>query len=200
MAVLNFITTNQGKIRSLQGALDGYDVEVRVQKLDLTEPQYDTVKEVSAFKARQAFERLREPVLVEDGGFVIEALNGFPGVYTKFALKTIGAAGILKLLAGESNRRARFIGCASYIDENGRLFQFEREEGMKLEIAGQMADIDSPYAWSELWKILYVPQMGKVMCQLNADEVDELYTTVRGSLQVFAAWYIKRLHQNSTAA
>ena len=114
MAVLNFITTNQGKIRSLQGALDGYDVEVRVQKLDLTEPQYDTVKEVSAFKARQAFERLREPVLVEDGGFVIEALNGFPGVYTKFALKTIGAAGILKLLAGESNRRARFIGCASY--------------------------------------------------------------------------------------
>ena len=63
-----------------------------------------------------------------------------------------------------------------------------------------MADIDSPYAWSELWKILYVPQMGKVMCQLNADEVDELYTTVRGSLQVFAAWYIKRLHQNSTAA
>ncbi len=117
MAVLNFITTNRSKIRSLQGALDGYDVEVKTRGLDLLEPQYDTVNEVSAFKARQAFERLREPVLVEDGGFVAEALNGFPGVYTKYALATIGAKGILNLLSGESNRRARFISCASYIDD-----------------------------------------------------------------------------------
>ncbi len=200
MAVLNFITTNRSKIRSLQGALDGYDVEVKTRGLDLLEPQYDTVNEVSAFKARQAFERLREPVLVEDGGFVAEALNGFPGVYTKYALATIGAKGILNLLSGESNRRARFISCASYIDEEGQLYQFEREGNLEMEVGDKLVDIDSPYAWSELWTILYVPRLGKTMCELNAEEVKELYGTVRGSLQVFAAWYVKRLHQNSAVA
>ena len=34
---------------------------------------------------------LRKPVVVEDSGFVIDALNGFPGPYIKYALATIGA-------------------------------------------------------------------------------------------------------------
>lgn len=188
---INFITSNKGKITSLKAALKerGCSVEVRAFDLNLTEPQFDTVAEVSAFKAREAYSLLKTPVLVEDGGFEVEALKGFPGVYTKYILQTIGADGIIKLLSGEHNRRARFASCASYINEQGELFQFDREEGIKLEVAEQKVDINSPYAWSELWKILYVPQWGKVMCELTGDEVNELYNTVRGSLQKFAEWY-----------
>ncbi len=192
MKEICLITSNRGKVLSLQKALDsfGIEVNVNVQNLELTEPQFDTVKEVSAYKAKEAYTRLKRPVLVEDGGFAVEALNGFPGVYTKFVLNTIGAAGILKLLAGESNRRARFISCASYIDEDGRLFQFERpvEEG-EVEIADQMHVVDSPYAWSELWKIAYLPTFGKMMCDLSSEEVNALYRTGKGSLWVFARWY-----------
>lgn len=188
---INFVTSNKGKIASLRAALQHYGCSAEINSLDLAlmEPQFDTVKEVAAFKAYEAYAKLKAPVLVEDGGFVIEALNGFPSVYTKYALKTIGAAGILKLLAGQNNRRAGFTSCAGYIDEQGKLFQFEREDGLHLEIADKMVDIDSPYAWSELWKILYVPRWRKVMCELTGDEVNELYNTVRGSLQKFAEWY-----------
>ena len=192
MKEICLITSNRGKVLSLQKALDsfGIEVNVNVQNLELTEPQFDTVKEVSAYKAKEAYTRLKRPVLVEDGGFAVEALNGFPGVYTKFVLNTIGAVGILKLLAGESNRRARFISCASYIDEDGWLFQFERpvEEG-EVEIADQMHVVDSPYAWSELWKIAYLPTFGKMMCDLSSEEVNALYRTGKGSLWVFARWY-----------
>lgn len=192
MKEICLITSNRGKVLSLQKALDffGIEVNVNVQNLELTEPQFDTVKDVSAYKAKEAYARLKRPVLVEDGGFAVEALNGFPGVHTKFVLNTIGAAGILKLLAGESNRRARFISCASYIDEDGRLFQFERpvEEG-EVEIADRMHVVDSPYAWSELWKIAYLPTFGKMMCDLSSEEVNALYRTGKGSLWVFARWY-----------
>lgn len=191
---INFITSNQGKATSLKTALNnfGCSAAVKCRNLNLTEPQFDTVKEVSAFKAHEAYKMLKVPVLVEDGGLVIEALKGFPGVYTKYVLKTIGARGILNLLSGERDRRARFVSCASYIDEKGKPVQFEREDGLSIEIAEEIVDIDSPYAWSELWKILYVPHWGKVMCELNGDEVNELYHTVRGSLQKFAEWYACR--------
>ena len=37
-------------------------------------------------------------ILVEDAGLFIDALNGFPGVYSAYALETIGYNGILRLL------------------------------------------------------------------------------------------------------
>ena len=38
-------------------------------------------------------------LLVEDAGLFIQHLNGFPGVYSAYALKTIGCNGVLKLLS-----------------------------------------------------------------------------------------------------
>jgi len=189
---INFITSNQGKIRSLQGALENYNIatEVVCQNLDLMEPQLDTVKEVSAYKAREAYNILKEPVLVEDGGFVVNALNGFPGVYTKYVLGTIGARGILKLMADKKNRGCGFVSCSSFVDENGQLYQFERDIGENLElyIASDFVEKKSVYAWSELWNILYVPRYGKTMCEFSKAEVDDFYSTIRGSLQNFADW------------
>ena len=89
---IHFITSNKGKIKSLNSYFQNLgrpDVEIIPTNLNLIEPQADTVAEVSLFKARQAFQQLKEPVLVEDGGFAIEALNGFPGVYTKYANQTL---------------------------------------------------------------------------------------------------------------
>ena len=82
---INFITSNQGKVKSLENSLKSNNIDVLVcaQNLDIMEPQFDTVQEVSKYKALKAFEILKEPVLVEDGGFSVFELNGFPGVYTK---------------------------------------------------------------------------------------------------------------------
>ncbi len=195
MKTINFITSNKGKIAALERALkaeNAGDVEVVAQDLGVLEPQFDTVKEVSLYKAQRAFEMLQKPVLVEDGGFCIAALNDFPGVYTKYAVKTIGADGIIKLLEGVEDRRARFVSYATYIDAAGEVRQFERKGG-EVDICCRKVNIDSPYAWSELWKIIYVKKYGKALCEMSKAEVDDYMTgtSVEGSLQQFVKWYAR---------
>ena len=182
MNKINFITSNKGKIKSLENSL----------KLNnIMEPQFDTVQEVSKYKALKAFEILKEPVLVEDGGFSVFELNGFPGVYTKYILKTLGADGILKLMQGVNNRSAKFVSVATFINEDGTLFQFEREGG-EFEISKEKVDIQSPFAWSELWKIIYLKEYNKNLCELSEQEVSEYYgrAGANGSIQKFVNWYI----------
>lgn len=193
MREINFITSNAGKIAALKRSLAQKGIEqvvVNGQDLNLMEPQFDRVADVSAFKARQAYEILKKPVLVEDGGFCIEALNDFPGVYTKYILGTIGAEGLMKLMEGVENRRARFVGHATYIDEKGRMHSFARKKGEVL-VAKKMSEINSPFAWSDLWKIIYVEEVGKILSEMTEAEVNRFYKSDKavGSVQQFAAWY-----------
>jgi XTP/dITP diphosphohydrolase len=46
--------------------------------------------------------------VLEDSGLFIEALNGFPGVYSAYVFQTIGQMGILRLMEGKRDRDARF--------------------------------------------------------------------------------------------
>jgi len=48
------------------------------------------------------------PLLADDSGIFIEGLNGFPGVYSAYAFKTLGNDGMIKLLEGMEDRSARF--------------------------------------------------------------------------------------------
>ena len=61
----------------------------------------------------------RSCVYMQDSGFVIEALNGFPGPYTKYVLSTIGVDGLLKLMDGQLNRRCGFAACVGFADARG---------------------------------------------------------------------------------
>ena len=62
---------------------------------------------------------------MQDSGFVIEALNGFPGPYTKYVLATIGVDGLLKLMEGQPNRRCGFAACVGFADLDGKIHVFE---------------------------------------------------------------------------
>jgi XTP/dITP diphosphohydrolase len=46
----------------------------------------------------EAFEKCGLPIIVEDAGLFVEALNGFPGPYSSYVYKTIGNEGLLKLM------------------------------------------------------------------------------------------------------
>ncbi len=191
---IHFITSNAGKVKSLQDCFNARgrsDIQVVSTNLNLIEPQADTVADVSLFKARQAYQKLRQPLVVEDGGFAIDALNGFPGVYTKYSNCTIGAAGIIKLMMGETNRRARFISTATYIDAVGNEHQFHRRGGDVL-VADRVSPVDSPLAWSVLWKIIWIEKFQKVMCEMTPDEVNAYGADGQSysSLNAFVDWFV----------
>ncbi len=190
---LYFITSNAGKVHSLKRSFEVsgcQEIEIIQKDLSLIEPQADTVAEVSKFKAEQAYKLLQRPLVVEDGSFCVESLNGFPGVYSKYVLETIGVEGIMKLMKGEKNRQAKFVGCVTYVDETG-CHQFLRED-IIYDIAEEIKDKTSPYAWSELWKVIYVREFQKLLCDFSKEELDAYYKTIdkKSSLQKFVNWYI----------
>ncbi len=77
--------------------------------IDLPEPQSLDFLEVVRAKAAEAFRRLGTPVVVEEAGLELSALNGFPGPLVKWMLEAVGAGGIAHtaLALGEPRATAR---------------------------------------------------------------------------------------------
>ena len=99
-----FLTGNLGKVKEAEQHLHklGYEVEQLIIDEDILEPQSDDLYSVAQAKITQALPHLpnkEDMLLVEDAGLFIQHLNGFPGVYSAYALKTIGCNGVLKLLS-----------------------------------------------------------------------------------------------------
>ena len=98
---LTLVTSNPGKVAEVRQLLRPFGLTVVWGRQQLLEPQADTLEEVVRAKVRSV-RRGSSAVLVEDTGLFIEALNGFPGVYSSYAFRTIGLAGILALVNGQS--------------------------------------------------------------------------------------------------
>ncbi|MEM4512752.1 MAG: RdgB/HAM1 family non-canonical purine NTP pyrophosphatase, partial [Acidilobaceae archaeon] len=72
------------------------------------EVQSSSLEEVALKAARLAYAKHKVPVAVDDSGLFIDALGGFPGVYSSYVYETIGIRGVLKLLENVPQRRACF--------------------------------------------------------------------------------------------
>ena len=106
---LFFATSNKHKIEEFREFLAGHGIEVEPVDIEIPEIRHTDVSEVALEKARYAAEKTEKSVIVEDSGLYIDALNGFPGAYSAFTLKTIGLKGILNLMVAEEHRSAKFV-------------------------------------------------------------------------------------------
>ncbi|MFC6961652.1 non-canonical purine NTP pyrophosphatase [Halocatena marina] len=84
--MLHYVTTNAGKVREAREYLD----QVTPLDYDYQEIQSETLAPIAAYGARAAFEHVGEPVIVDDAGLFIDALDGFPGPYSAFVEETLG--------------------------------------------------------------------------------------------------------------
>lgn len=64
-------------------------------------------------------ERYVRPLFIDDSGLFVDALKGFPGVYSSYVFKTLGCEGILRLMEGVEGRGARFECCIGYMEPGG---------------------------------------------------------------------------------
>jgi XTP/dITP diphosphohydrolase len=94
-------------------------LEVGHIALEIPELRSNDVGEIARGKARYAYSQLNTPLIVDDTGFFITALGGFPGPYAAYVLNSIGNTGILKLMEGISDRTARFTTGIAYADDHG---------------------------------------------------------------------------------
>jgi XTP/dITP diphosphohydrolase len=112
------VTSNAHKAAEVAAFFCG-TLEVDHVALDIPEHRSDDVREIARSKAEYAYEKLGTPIIVDDTGFSIDALKGFPGPYAAYVLAAIGNEGILKLLDGVENREAHFTTAIAFADERG---------------------------------------------------------------------------------
>ena len=95
MKEINLITCNEHKIKEYKILLEP-EFKVNVIKIDYPELRSDDVADIASLAAKQLAEQLKKTVVLEDTGFFIRDLKGFPGTSTAYILKRIGNKGILQ--------------------------------------------------------------------------------------------------------
>jgi XTP/dITP diphosphohydrolase len=108
------VTSNPGKAREFESIFSGYGLSFRIEPIKTPEIQAVDLRVIAEQSAIYAYDILREPVLVEDAGLFIDALNGFPGPFSSYVYRTIGIRGILKLMENVEDRRARFLSVIAF--------------------------------------------------------------------------------------
>ncbi|VVB57310.1 Non-canonical purine NTP pyrophosphatase [uncultured archaeon] len=118
------LTSNRHKLEEANAILKPYNLKLIQKPAKGIEIQSDSVEEVARVCAQNAYRVLRVPLIVEDSGLFVQALRGFPGVYSAAIYTQVGCEGILRLLAQERQRSARFVCALAYADRNGvRVFR-----------------------------------------------------------------------------
>ncbi|RLI28686.1 non-canonical purine NTP pyrophosphatase, RdgB/HAM1 family [Candidatus Bathyarchaeota archaeon] len=109
-----FATSNKGKFLEVKRLAEAFSLQVEQAPIKGVEIQHESLAEIASQAVRQAYRKLKAPVMVEDAGLFIEALNGFPGPYSSYVYRKLGVQGILKLMEGERNRRAWFLSALAF--------------------------------------------------------------------------------------
>jgi len=105
--IITFVSSNEEKYYEIRTTLTGTGHELRRAALDLPEIQALDPVEVAGHKARAAWAALGSgSVLVEDTGLGVDVWGGYPGALVKWALATVGEAGLCRQLDAWPDRRA----------------------------------------------------------------------------------------------
>ncbi len=103
--MLTFVTGNKVKLEIAEHKLGKYEIKFSNKKLDLMEPQLDSIEEISVYKIQQAYKELKEECFITDVGWRIPALNNFPGPYMHHVVNKFTAEDWLNLMHNKEDRR-----------------------------------------------------------------------------------------------
>ncbi len=174
-----FASTNQNKFREVQSILSLHGIETVFANVEPLEIQSDSLEIVARGKVKSAFEKAHMPVIVEDDGLFIKSLNGFPGPYSSYVFKTLGNAGIMRLLDGLPDRSAAFTSMIAYYDgQNVMVF-----EGT---VQGMIAYRIAEGGWG--FDPIFIPAGTTLPFSQLPNKND--YSHRRKALEKFASWFL----------
>jgi len=113
--------------------------EVEALELDLPEIQELDHKKVVEYKLNEAKKiKPRLNLIVEDLSLEIDGMNGLPGPFIKWFLKSLGREGIYEMAKMFGNHKATAIEILGYVDNSGKITYFEgKVEGTIVEPRGE---------------------------------------------------------------
>jgi XTP/dITP diphosphohydrolase len=180
-----FASSNPNKYREIEPILRQYSIISHFAKMSLQEIQSESVVRIARTKSTHAFEYIQKPVIIEDDGFYICSLNGFPGQYSSFVYETLGNKGLLKLMENKTDRNAYFLSVIAYNDgHTSKMF------------TGKTQGVLSGYATDGGWGFdpIFVPKNSiKTYGELSQLNRKSLFSHRYKSIKKFSKWYT-RIH------
>ncbi|MFC0187977.1 XTP/dITP diphosphatase [Fictibacillus aquaticus] len=177
MNTIVIATKNIGKIKEFQTMLEpeGFQILSLLDFESITDVEETgtTFEENAKLKAETICELIQKPVIADDSGLEVDALNGEPGVYSA---RYAGAAKnddmnidkLLKELEGTENRSARFV-CALAVaipDKPSSVFRGTCEGEIALMRSGSNGFGYDP--------VFYLPDKKKTMAELEKEEKNKI--------------------------
>jgi XTP/dITP diphosphohydrolase len=175
--MLRFVTTNAEKAAEARERLA--PVEVRQVDYDYDEVQSDDLTAIAARGAREAHDALdgEDPVIVDDTGFYVHGLEGFPGPYAAYVDHTLGIERVWDLAADLDDRSASFRCAIAYADAE-RVEVFEgRVDGTLVAPRG-----DGGFGYDPIFEY-----EGETFAELSMDTKNEVSHRAR-ALTKLDAW------------
>ncbi len=174
-----FASSNNHKYQEAKKILNSFGIKLGFFKLNLEEIQSNSLNDIAVKKAKDAFSKIKKPIIIEDDGLFIESLNGFPGPYSSYVFKTIGNKGVLQLL--KTKRQAKFISIITYCDQ-----KILKSFDAKLD--GKISKFQKGLGWG--YDPIFIPKnYSKTFAELkNKNELSHRYKALRK----FSKWYLNK--------
>ena len=171
--VLVLATRNKGKKREFELLFKGLPGEIKgvseFQKIPEFEEEGSTFEEIAINKAQFVSKALDLPVIADDSGLTVEALNGAPGIFSaryagKSATNGQNNRKLLEKMEGKENRNAIFVCSIAISKPTGQFLTYTgRCSGIILhEPAGTNGFGYDPF--------FYYSPLGKTFAQLSVEE------------------------------
>jgi XTP/dITP diphosphohydrolase len=184
--VIFFATNNIHKFNEARKVLSDQGLAVGMLKVKAVEIQSDTLSEIASASSVDAFKRCHLPVIVEDAGLFLEALNGFPGPYSAYVYKTLGNAGVLKLMENTKNRKAKFQSAIAYCDNmSSPPVCFEAESIGEMTKKERCGNLKPSFGFDPIFKPL---ESMKTFAEMTIEEKN-CFSHRAVAIRKFANWY-----------
>ena len=153
-------------------------MHVAHQPVELDEIQTLDAAELVEHKARQAYEQLQRPVLVEDVTFSFDVLGGLPGPFVKFFVNAgtdleSGVGRMCRMLDGFDDRRALATCMFGYYDGYAPRFFEGRLKG----VVAEHPRGDGGFGFDRI----FIPDGfdGKTAAELDDADYERYYATIK---------------------
>jgi XTP/dITP diphosphohydrolase len=187
--IVFFATGNIHKFNEARIVLVEHGLVAAMIREKTIEIQSDSLLAIASASALEAFKHCHLPLIVEDAGLFVDALNGFPGPYAAYAYKTIENGGLLKLMENVSDRRATFRSAIAYCNNEKEIICFEGETTGSIALAEQTKDSKSAFGFDPIFR----PQgSDKTFTEMGMKEKNKVSHRAR-AINKFAEWYKKSI-------
>ena len=202
---LIFGTTNKSKVEVLQYIINEMNLDIEVVSMEdigwdrgEIDENGSTIEENSLIKAKSILSFCHDhnidyPIMTDDAGLFVDALNGEPGIYTaryaddELALdsslpKHQCVVKLLRKMNGKQNRNAKYRCCVTSMMPNGNYHQEIGES--KGTIANEIiGELKKPYFYS----VFILNGTTVAFNELKGEELDNTYryNAIRKSLKRF---------------